>query len=359
MKRPFGIAVILFALTNLFAPGHVVGASRSESQDAVRTPAPASVTQVETDLVALEMSTATPLHLEPIPTDAPLPNRAFDSPSDTGVSLASADCSVVSSKQPLEIPDDGSWIQVCYSDPYAPPKGTVTEVHVKYVLDHPESSELEIQLTRSDTDAIQTLWNRGTAAKGTELGKARSVRTFKGFVAQSEWRLQIRDTVPSKKGYLKTFTIRPNYAPTGPLAIQKAGSPAKPGSLFFPQGTLNSKTPDRNPNKLVSSTPTPKKSEITPPISSKSTAAPATRTSWQTIKNETLEGSFPNCGPIFQGACWTRSGETTDPGGNPREYLWADHNWKPHSGSWAACPRREVGMHVTLLRATLQICTVG
>jgi len=316
----------------------VFGASRSESQLTGENFNLASTRQVTNDLPNLETQGLIAPNEGEVVVDVQLPSGEPESSSDPSISLASAVCSSSSPAKPLEIPDDGSWVQVCYTDPRAPPKGTVTEVHVKYILDHPDPSELEIQLIHSDTKTIQTLWNRGTPAKGTELGKARGIQTFKGFAAQGEWRLQIRDTISGKKGYLKTFTIRPDYAPMGPLAIQEAGSPAKPGSLYFPQGTLNSKTPDRNPNKPVSPTPTPKKSETTSPLGSKSIAAPATRTSWQTIKNETLEGSFPNCGPIFQGACWTRSGETTDPEGNPREYLWDDLSYRAHSGSWATWP---------------------
>jgi hypothetical protein len=343
MKRSLGIAVILFTLTNLLIPGYV-GASQSESHSNVKSSNPAPAGRVAANLSTLETTALTSLNEGASIADEQLPGRESDPSSDTSISLAPASCSAVSSELPLEIPDDGSWVQVCYSDPHAPPKGTVTEVHVKYVLDHPDPSELEIQLIRSDTSTIQALWNRGTPAKGTEPGEARGIQTFKGLTAQGEWRLQIRDRVPGKRGYLKTFTIRADYAPTGPLAIQTAGSPAKPGSLYLPQGTVNSKTRDRNPNKPASPTQTPKKSETKPSSGLKSNAAPATRTSLQTIKNETLEGAFPNCGPVFQSVCWSVYGETTDLDGNPREYLWDDVRYwtgtayRAHSGSWAAWP---------------------
>lgn len=258
MKRSLLIAIILIALTSLLTPAKAFGARRAESQVTTKALNVVPTERTTSNLVTLEAPELLPLKISEIGVDEQLSSRGFESFSVTDIALASVGCSQVSSAKPLEIPDDGSWIQVCYSDPHAPPTGTVTEVHVKYILDHPDPSELEIQITRSDMKTIQTLWNRGTPANGTELGKARGIQTFKGSTAQAEWRLQIRDLVPGKKGYLKTFTVRVDYAPTGPQAIQKAGSPAKPGSFYFPQGTMKSKTPDRNPNKPASPTQTPK-----------------------------------------------------------------------------------------------------
>ncbi len=70
-----------------------------------------------------------------------------------------------------------------------------------------------------------------------------------------------------------------------------------------------------------------------------------TGTSYQTVKRENFEGSFPNCGG-FPGACWTVTGDTTDPAGNPKQYLWDDNDWRPHPhpncssdcSYWAAWP---------------------
>lgn len=48
-------------------------------------------------------------------------------------SLAPAgDCSYLQPGQSLEIPADGSWLQVCFSDANAPANGTVLDVNVKY-----------------------------------------------------------------------------------------------------------------------------------------------------------------------------------------------------------------------------------
>jgi len=60
----------------------------------------------------------------------------------------------------LAIPDDGSWLQVCLTDPSAPEGSTVTEMNAKVVVDHPDPSQLEIRLTRTDSDLVLAMPSR-------------------------------------------------------------------------------------------------------------------------------------------------------------------------------------------------------
>jgi hypothetical protein len=92
--------------------------------------------------------------------------------------------------------------------------------------------------------------------------------------------------------------------------------------------------PDRNSQKSD-----PERSPNAPIPGEQTLAAPqaTTSTSWLTVKQETFEGPFPNCGG-FPGACWTLAGDAIDTAGNPRQYLWDDNDWRPHTGSWAAWP---------------------
>lgn len=42
----------------------------------------------------------------------------------------------------LDIPDDGSWLQICLADPSASEGATVTETNVKILIDHRDTSGL-------------------------------------------------------------------------------------------------------------------------------------------------------------------------------------------------------------------------
>ena len=84
-------------------------------------------------------------------------------PISPNTSAFQASCPATIREQ--DIPDDGSWLQVCLMDPHAPDQSTVTEVRIKYELEHPDPSQLEIRLTRSGTNASATLWNRGRGGR--------------------------------------------------------------------------------------------------------------------------------------------------------------------------------------------------
>lgn len=195
-------------------------------------------------------------------------------------------------------------------DPDAPDQSTVTEVQVKYQLEHPDPNQLEIRLTRSGTNASATLWNRGNVIQGAKLGEASKLDGFKGTPSQGVWYLSVRDTVPGQKGQLKMASVRAFYAPTGPLPQIVKGTPSRATSLRIPSGATPSQTPDADKKK-----PAPQ------------SAAPLQTTGWQDSKSETFEGVFPNTG-------WT----LIDASNDGYEYLWDDDDYRPHGGYWAGWP---------------------
>jgi subtilisin-like proprotein convertase family protein len=219
-------------------------------------------------------------------------------------------CSAIFHEQ--EIPDDGNWLQVCLTDPNAPDQSTITEVYVKYLLDHPDPNQLEIRLTRAGTSINQTLWNRGDAIKGAKLGEAAALDAFNGTPSRGEWHLLVRDVVPGLQGRLEAVTVRAYYAPVGPLPKMLSGSPGRPTSFRLPSGA-KSNTLDVDSKKRA-----------------EPSAAPLQVSGWQDVKSETFEGNFPNPG-------WT----VTDTNhSDNKEYLWDDDDkdGRAHTGGWAAWP---------------------
>ena len=214
-----------------------------------------------------------------------------------------------------EIPDDGSWLQVCLLDPIAPDQGTVTEVNVKYILDHPDPSQLEVRLLRENSDISQTILENGKLVKGTELGEAVGLEVFNGTLAQGGWIFLVRDAVPGQAGWLRGLTVRPFYAPMGLLPEQLSGTPGRPTSFRFPPGIVEHTAPATDeveqgfeePNGLL---------ELT--------------SGWQLIKSEPFEISFPTAG-------WTLSDAYPDDG---KEYWWDDDNSRAHTGYRAAWPAK-------------------
>ncbi|MFZ3070413.1 MAG: hypothetical protein WA110_04745 [Anaerolineaceae bacterium] len=211
------------------------------------------------------------------------------------------------------IPDDGSWLQICLIDPTAPVDTTVTTVNVKYLVEHPDPTQLEVRLSREDGGVEIVLWEGGAASNFTEYGLARNLEAFQGTPSQGEWYLFIRDVVPGQGGVLTNVSLVVDYLPTHPLPKILSGSPGRPASRHLPEGIVPSQTPDRNPEKEEYLDDTPLSSN-----------------GWQVIKHETFEGIFPNDG-------WTRLDVYPD---DNKEYLWDDDNYRPHNGSWAGWPAR-------------------
>ena len=227
-------------------------------------------------------------------------------------------CTPLAQSSAVEIPDDGNWLCISWVDPSAPAKSTITEVHVKYALDHPDPSQLEVRLAKVGSNINQMLWNRGVPAQGTRLGQALGLESFKGVPAQGEWQVWVRDLVPGQKGRLTAATVRALYAPVGPLPRVITGTPGRPTALRIPIGAGKSKTLDADKKKPTPSNPS---------------MAPRQPSSWQEIKGETFEGDFPNAGwKVVEGG--------------DGEYMWDDDDLRPHPHAncppdcsyWAAWP---------------------
>lgn len=211
------------------------------------------------------------------------------------------------------IPDDGTWLQVCLIDSLAPIETTVTTVSIKYLIKHPDPTQLEVRVSRKDESAGMSLWEQGKAAAATEYGYAVDIEAFQGTPSRGEWYLWIRDVIPGQSGLLSHASLVVNYLPKGPLPVVLSGPPGRPYSRYLPDGIVPSQTPDPNPEKEV-------RPEI---ISSHSNG-------WQIIKHENFEGYFPNEG-------WARFDGNPNDG---KEYLWDDDNHRHNLGYYAAWPAR-------------------
>jgi len=227
----------------------------------------------------------------------------------SGISISSTACDRSAPEQP--IPDDGHWLQVCLLDPLAPEASAVTNVAVKYLIEHPDPDQLEVRLSREDVGISQIMWERGKALAGTKFGKAEELDVFRGTPSKGQWYLWIRDAVPGQSGQLKDVSLVVDYVPTGTLPMLLSGEPGRPTSLRIPPRTVPSKTPDRDKQKSESQG-----------------FAPLSLGGWQEVKQETFEGLFPNAG-------WTLSDANPNDG---KEYLWDDDDFRHHNGRWAGWP---------------------
>ncbi len=211
----------------------------------------------------------------------------------------------------LPIPGDGRWLLVCLLDPMAPEATTLTTVHLKYWIDHPEPGQLEVRLRREDVGIEQVVWERGKTVGANEFGKSDDLTAFRGAPSEGYWYLWIRDAVPGRSGWLKGASLAVEYAPVGPLPTLLSGTPVRPTSRRLPAGVTPSQTPDRDSEKS-------ERGEVTL----------LSAGGWQEIKRETFEGAFPNAG-------WTLIDANPNDG---KEYLWDDDDYRPHGGNWAAWP---------------------
>jgi subtilisin-like proprotein convertase family protein len=166
-----------------------------------------------------------------------------------------------------EIPDDGSWLTVCWNDPSAPLESAVIKTHVKYVVDHPDLSQLEVQLVHDGVPEPLILWDgRGQAE---EFGNTIGLETFAGSPGAGNWYLQVRDIVAGDSGKLTGMTIHNTYFLEGLMPVPEGVEGVEPSAMRLPPDAIPSSAPDLDPPKI----------EIE---------------SLQDIKSETFEGSFPN-----------------------------------------------------------------
>lgn len=158
-----------------------------------------------------------------------------------GAPAPSSPCGPSVPEQP--IPDDGRWLQVCLLDPLAPEGTTITHVHLKYLIEHPDPNQLEVRLRREDVGIEQIVWERGKAIPASEFGQASDWEVFRGAPAQGQWYLWIRDMVPGQSGWLKAASLAVEYAPVGLLPTLLSGTAGRPTSRRLPAGVVPSQTP--------------------------------------------------------------------------------------------------------------------
>jgi subtilisin-like proprotein convertase family protein len=187
----------------------------------------------------------------------------------------SSSCGSSVPEQP--IPDDGRWLRICLLDPMAPEATTVTAVHLKYLIEHPDPNQLEVRLRREDVSIEQVVWEQGKAVGANEFGNSGDLIAFHGAPSEGYWHLWIRDAVPGRNGWLKGASLAVEYAPLGPLPTLLSGTPGRPTSRRLPTGVVPSQTPDRDLKK-------PGSGDVIPLSSS----------GWQEIKRETF-GGLPQC----------------------------------------------------------------
>ncbi|RMF48165.1 MAG: hypothetical protein D6750_08135 [Bacteroidetes bacterium] len=82
----------------------------------------------------------------------------------------------------------------------APEGTTVTRVHLKYLIEHPDPNQLEVRLRREDVGIEQIVWERGKAIPAGKFGKASDLEAFRGTPSQGQWHLWVRDAVPGQRG---------------------------------------------------------------------------------------------------------------------------------------------------------------
>lgn len=107
----------------------------------------------------------------------------------------------------LTIPDDGSWLPICLVDPSAPEGTTVTEMNVKMLVEHPDPSQLEIRLTRTDSDIEVPLSSTEITKEG--VGSFTQIHDFDGSPSEGEWVVLIRDTQLEIDGGYLMFLLLP------------------------------------------------------------------------------------------------------------------------------------------------------
>lgn len=88
---------------------------------------------------------------------------------------------------------------------------------MKYEVEHPDVSQLEVQLIHDGVSEPLSLWDKQKIETGREtFGEALGLETFKGSAGIGNWYLMIRDTVPDGAGKLVGFTIVSTYYLEGP-----------------------------------------------------------------------------------------------------------------------------------------------
>lgn len=230
---------------------------------------------------------------------------------DISVTKSVGTCGPFTSTGALTIPDDGSWVEVSLQDPGAPANGSVSEVFVKYVLAHPDPTQLEVLLEKEGSNSKQTIWNQSLAARGLKLGDAKNIQAFNGAPARGNWKLRVRDVVAGKTGQLNAASVRAFYDSGGPAPHVISGSSGRTTTLAIPDNA----------------TPTQVKPDDSPKPAAPKLQPRKQANSWELIANEGFEGAFPSSG-------WTLLDTSQD----GCEFLWDDDSYRAYNSAWAAWP---------------------
>ncbi len=215
--------------------------------------------------------------------------------------------------QRLAIPNTGAWVERGITFNHAPPHATVSEVRVRYRIQHDDPAQLEVRLLQRGSGRSVILWNR-QAAVGNVVAQTHSeAKAFDGVSANGEWVLQLRST--GGQGALESFSVLPIYAYEGPrLGFAGTGERGTPLVL---QRDAHASPMRQEPQGSQQ------------PVNLPAQYQARNAAGWQVLKYETFEGAFTN-------TLWVVSDENND--GYVR--YWDDDNTKAYAGSRAAWPAR-------------------
>lgn len=227
----------------------------------------------------------------------------------------------------LTIPDDGSWLQICLVDLSAPDSSTVTETNVKVVVNHPNPAQLEILLTRADSEITFTISPDEISTNGME--KSTAIHDFNGLPSQGEWRIQIRDTVPGIVGSVKSVSVAADYAPIGKRAQPISDNNGKPTSERVAAKAVRiSKGTERDEKDVRSDLVDMNQAntDYSVPIMTETFELMFPESEWQ-VYDVSYDPSNQEC-----------LANPNSTSGICTEYYWDDDNYESFSGSWAAWP---------------------
>ncbi|MBM3130190.1 MAG: hypothetical protein FJ009_16390 [Chloroflexi bacterium] len=215
----------------------------------------------------------------------------------------------------LPIPDTGAWLEKTITIADAPTNAQVTDVRLKYQIQHAAPEQLEVRLLHKPSGRTYTVWDNQKATASTGAQTVSNITAFNGVGANGEWVLQVRDTVAGTSGTLEGFSVRPNYPYQGtPLRVVGDGAPGTPLNWRLPPGAKSLAVQDKDP-KLRRAT------ALTDNQRARVAAG------WEIIKSEDFEGAFPNTG-------WS----VYDLSDDGYERYWDDDDYKHAGGNWGAWP---------------------
>jgi len=214
----------------------------------------------------------------------------------------------------LKIPEDGTWLNICFPDSGSPENSSITEANVKLVLNHSAPAQLEIQLSRTNSDLIKKISPLGIDKEGIILST--QIHEFDGLPSQGEWIVRIRNKKTGVYGSVRGLSIYTLYTPDEKMAQFIPNDDGKPTSMRLAPDSEKIIVIEKNEDKKEGSS---------------SLDGKAYSSYFVPILIETFEGSFPPA------SGWSIYDANPNDG---KQYFWDDDNLKPSSGNWAAWPAR-------------------